>query len=413
MLQFKNNFSIANYTFLGLITSVVLCFYGNFELRIYLAWFLSFSIIFVSCLFVATRLKIKKLAINVFLISSMWLFLPIILSSNAFNLEIHIKAILETLMYILFFINLCSCIDGQRNKFFGILRIVILVTAFFSILSLFNYFFLSKFFTLPGLHSETYSGFHSNPNTYSVVLLTLLVNILIFHTKIFNSKRQLSSIVILFGFQILLTGSSKGFIGLAIIFLLIVIFKTKSTKKLFSFLLLILISLFILTFADKSVNRLTDKIYAVSGFNKFSYDETDIGHDSGKIRLFLMLDSFRIIKDNFWIGVGVNNGQYYITLPTSFRSSMDSINSQNNITEMLLNGGVFAFLLYYGPILSFLILSLMRKDKNNFDHAIIILSILKIFLDTGMKSYNDASHVMIVIIVYFFHYISWRKVSEN
>jgi O-antigen ligase len=165
--------------------------------------------------------------------------------------------------------------------------------------------------------------------------------------------------------------------------------------------------------AEKSFNRLSDKISSVTQFNVDASDEKVIGHDSGLVRLFLFYDSIRIIGDNWITGVGVNNGQFYLRLPASFERLMSSINSQNNFSETLLNGGIIAFLLYYAPLIYILSRSIGRSHKNDFEYAIISLIGLKIFLDLGMKSYNDASHIMIVALVFYYHFMSTRLRYEN
>ncbi|MGF1797261.1 O-antigen ligase family protein, partial [Photobacterium swingsii] len=162
---------------------------------------------------------------------------------------------------------------------------------------------------------------------------------------------------------------------------------------------------------DKSISRLSDKFVSITTFDLNSVDSKSIGHDSGKIRLYLMINAFNIALKHPLIGVGVNNGQLYLPLPDSFSRNMDSINSQNNLTEMLLNGGIPSFALYYFPLLFFLYKSLLRKDKNDIDYFIIASVLLKIFIDSGMKSYNDSNHVMFYSIIVFLFY--FNKVKEK
>ncbi|WP_299493845.1 O-antigen ligase family protein [uncultured Shewanella sp.] len=387
----------------GAVLAVLLCFYGNYQLRNILSWSLAFCLILAFSIFSIFKLKVKKISCKVFILSTIWLIFPILLTPFYANVEIHIKAILETLIYILFFICVFSYIIVDEKFFYQLMRVVIQVTLIFSIFSLFNYFIFKA--------AGTFSGFHSNPNTYSALLLFLLVNIFFFHKKILKTRKLLIGVSVIFSFQVLLTGSSKGLIGLGIIYFLLILFKTKRTNIIPALVFLIMASVIVGFYAEKSMERVQDKISAISYSNKNSYDESTVGHDSGKIRLFLMYDSFRVVSNNILIGVGVNNGQFYLTLPDSFRELMDSINSQNNITEMLLNGGVIAFFLYYMPLLFILIISSFKKRKNSFDQAIIILVILKLFLDAGMKSYNDASHVMAVTLIYYYYFVSKRQDS--
>lgn len=395
-----------NLIIVGLIAAIILCFYGNFQLRMALSWLLAVFFVFVNGLFLIVRLKIKATTFKVFMLSTIWLFLPLILTPAVLNVEIHLKAILETMMYILFFGCLFSCVEKNKHYFFYLLKVIIFSVLIFSSFSVANYFFFSD--------SVIFSGFHSNPNTHASLLLFLLVNIISFSSgKILINKKTTYLIISIFSFQILLTGSSKGLLGLIIVYFLFFLFKPKKVKKIVVLIFLMLTSVVVFFTAEKSVDRLSDKIYALSDFDINRLDEKNIGNDSGKVRLFLIIDSVRIISDNWITGVGVNNGQYYLTLPFSFKNTMNTINSQNNFTEMLLNGGVVAFLLYYGPLIYIFLGSLRKPNKSSFELAIIILVVLKIFLDVGMKSYNDASHVMAVTLAYYYYYISIRQRYEN
>ncbi len=403
--MYENISKKINYTLpvIAVLLATLLCFYGNFQLRFFLSWLVAFSIILIYSIFFISRLRVSKISFNVFFLSSMWLISSLLLSPLYNNLEIHIKAILETLLYITFFVCVFNSVIANTNMFYKMFRLTIYVVMFFSLLSISNYFLFNR--------GGTFSGFHSNPNTYSSLLLFLIVNIIVFSPYIINSRRTLICILMILSFQVLLTGSSKGFLGLGIIFLFFILLKTKNINKIASVLLLIIATIAVISFSGKSTDRFLDKISAVTSFEQNKYDETNIGHDSGKVRLFLIYDSIRIISDKPIVGVGVNNGQFYLTLPNSFRELMNTINSQNNITEMLLNGGLITFILYYAPLILLLFKSATKANKNRFDNGIIIMVILKFFLDIGMKSYNDASHVMAVTLIYYYYFASKKALN--
>ncbi|MGF1788985.1 O-antigen ligase family protein, partial [Photobacterium swingsii] len=181
----------------------------------------------------------------------------------------------------------------------------------------------------------------------------------------FNSKLEKNLIICLLLLFVVITGSSKGFIGVAFVSVMYVLFTQKIVNLAKYLLVFLFVSISLIPFADKSISRLSDKFVSITTFDLNSVDSKSIGHDSGKIRLYLMINAFNIALKHPLIGVGVNNGQLYLPLPDSFSRNMDSINSQNNLTEMLLNGGIPSFALYYFPLLFFLYKSLLRKDKND------------------------------------------------
>jgi hypothetical protein len=390
---------------IGLAAAILLSFYGNFQLRSALSWSVATVFILINSALLIFNPKVKKITFKIFMLSAMWLIIPIMLTPTILNWPIHIKAILETVMYVLFFLWLFSIILTSQERFFYLFKVIVITVFLISLLSIVDYFFISK--------PITFNGFHSNPNTYAVLLLFLLANIVSFPGKILKSKKIHFLAISLISFQVLLTGSSKGLVGLAVVFLLFALFKARKSQRILSVLVFMIFSMTVLLFAEKSVNRLSDKISSVTQFNVDASNEKVIGHDSGQVRLFLFYDSIRIIGDNWITGVGVNNGQYYLRLPASFERLMSSINSQNNFSETLLNGGIIAFLLYYAPLIYILSRSIRRSHKSNFEHAIIFLIGLKIILDLGMKSYNDASHIMIVALVFYYHFMSTQLRHEN
>jgi hypothetical protein len=390
---------------IGLAAAILLSFYGNFQLRSPLSWSVATVFILINSALIIFNPKVKKITLQVIIFSAMWLIIPVMLTPGILNWPIHLKAILETLMYVLFFSCVFSLINISQERFFYLFKVIVITVFLISLLSIVDYFFISK--------PINFTGFHSNPNTYAVLLVFLLANIVSFPGKMFKSKTIHFLAISLISFQVLLTGSSKGLVGLAIVFSLFVLFKARKSKRILSLLVLVIFFMSVPLLAEKSFNRLSDKISSVTQFNVDASDEKVIGHDSGLVRLFLFYDSIRIIGDNWITGVGVNNGQFYLRLPASFERLMSSINSQNNFSETLLNGGIIAFLLYYAPLIYILSRSIGRSHKNDFEYAIISLIGLKIFLDLGMKSYNDASHIMIVALVFYYHFMSTRLRYEN
>jgi len=204
---------------------------------------------------------------------------------------------------------------------------------------------------------------------------------------------------------------------LGIIIVLVLYFLGKySLKKIIFILPLFFILIFGSSFIfETTVIRLNKKIDAISKFEN-NYRADNIGHNSAKVRIFLAYDAIDIFLDNKVSGVGVNNGQFYLQIPKSFESLMVSINSQNNITEMLLNVGFPGFLLFYLSLFYLLYKSIYTNSKNREIKLMVIsLVILKIFMDIGMKSYNDAGHVLLLILSWslYYRFLNNQKKQTN
>lgn len=394
-----------NYLIISFIFTIVILFYGNFQFRTIFTWLPSLLVIFTSILIFITYVKVNKVLLKVIFINSIWLLYALLFSFSVLNFEIHIKAILETLLYILVFSIIIFYLSKDINKLFKTLLFSLNIFLFVSTIVL--------LFKITGLYDNghSFSSLYSNRNTFAfmaLVYLTIVLNL----PKYIIYRYKTIAIIMLVIF-ILLTGSSKGVLGMVIIFGLFIL-KQYNFKKIIFILpvFLLLFSGSLLVFENTS-DRLMQKVDALSGMDD-SYKADNIGHDSGKIRIFLAINAINIFLDHKVSGVGVNNGQYYLTLPDAKKNEMDSLNSQNNITEMLLNVGLPGFLMFYIPLLYLLYKSVKKNSiDNEIKTMVITLVILKIFMDIGMKSYNDAGHVFLLILAWFLYYKILKKEGIN
>jgi len=389
-----------------LFTTIIL-FYGNFQFRAIFTWFPSLMIIFIATLFLIKSGKVDKIFLKVVVINSLWLVYALAFSFSVLNFNIHIKAILETFLYILIFSIIINYFIKDVKKLFKTilfsLNIFLMVSSFVFI------------FKITGLYDDghSFSSLYSNRNTYAFMAVVYLIIILNLPSYISYKFKTISILMLLF--FILITGSSKGLLGIIIVLVLYFLGKY-SLKKIIFILPLFFILIFGSSFIfETTVIRLNKKIDAISRFEN-NYRADNIGHNSAKVRIFLAYDAIDIFLDNKVSGVGVNNGQFYLQIPKSFESLMVSINSQNNITEMLLNVGFPGFLLFYLPLFYLLYKSIYSNSKNREIKLMVIsLVILKILMDTGMKSYNDAGHVFLLILSWslYYRFLNNQKKQTN
>jgi len=342
------------------------------------------------------RTKINKVFLKIITINSIWLLYALLFSFSVINLEIHIKAIVETLLYVLVFSIIISYLIKDINKLF---KVIIFSLNIFLLVS--TIVFLLK---ITGLYDDghSFASLYSNRNTYAFMALVYLAIVINLPQYIIYKFKTISILMLLL--FILITSSSKGILGIIIIFGLYIL-KKYSFKKIIFILPLFFIVMGALLFNfQNSTDRLMKKIDAISNFDN-NYREDNIGHDSGKIRIFLAISAIDIFLEHPLFGVGVNNGQYYLPLPASMKNDISSLNSQNNITEMLLNVGLLGFLMFYIPLLYLLFKVIkLNLQQNEIKTMIISLIVLKIFMDIGMKSYNDAGHVFLLILIWFLYF---------
>jgi len=381
---------------ISILFTIIILFYGNFQFRAIFTWFPSLIIIFIATLFLIKSAKMNKIFLKVVVINSLWLVYALAFSFSVLNFEIHIKAILETLLYILMFSIIIFYLSKDINKLFKTLLFSLNIFLFVSIIVL--------LFKITGLYDNghSFSSLYSNRNTFAFMALVYLTIVLNLPKYIIYRYKTVA--IIMLAVFILFTGSSKGVLGMIIVFGLFIL-KQYNFKKIIFILpvFLLLLGGLLLVFKDTS-DRLMKKADAISGFEN-NYQSDSIGHDSGKIRIFLAINAIDIFLNHKISGVGVNNGQYYLTLPDAYKNEMDSLNSQNNITEMLLNVGLPGFLMFYLPLLYLIYRSIGSKSTNSEIKLMVIsLIILKIFMDIGMKSYNDAGHVFLLILIWFLYY---------
>ncbi|HIE44713.1 MAG TPA: oligosaccharide repeat unit polymerase, partial [Flavobacteriaceae bacterium] len=240
-----------------LFTTIIL-FYGNFQFRAIFTWFPSLMIIFIATLFLIKSGKVDKIFLKVVVINSLWLVYALAFSFSVLNFNIHIKAILETFLYILIFSIIINYFIKDVKKLFKTilfsLNIFLMVSSFVFI------------FKITGLYDDghPFSSLYSNRNTYAFMAVVYLIIILNLPSYISYKFKTISILMLLF--FILITGSSKGSLGIIIVLVLYFLGKY-SLKKIIFILPLFFILIFGSSFIfETTVIRLNKKIDAISKF---------------------------------------------------------------------------------------------------------------------------------------------------
>jgi O-antigen ligase len=390
-----------NILLLSIPLSFIIVFYGNFTVRYIFSWTTSIIMILGYLLLILSTTRLDKTILRVVFINSLWILYAILTSFHVQYLDYHFNAILESLLYIFVFTIILTLVSNRANNLHKLTLNLIYIFTFTAFVV-----FLLRIFELYG-YEKSFSALFSNRNDFAfmmLVLTTILLNTPNNIFLIFNRYFKISIIVLMI-FFIMITGSSKGAIGVFIV-LILYNMKNLNIKRFLLLMFSVLIMIFsILLFFENTTSRLMSKGEALSSYDS-SYTK-DTVNNSGEIRIFLIINAIDVFLENKYLGVGINNGQFYLQMPKKFAAQLESLDSQNNITEMLLNGGIPGFLLYYLPLLWLLreVVKIKRTKYNQvIRNTIITLITLKLFMDIGMKSYNDAGHIFLVVYVWVLYY---------
>jgi O-antigen ligase len=122
--------------------------------------------------------------------------------------------------------------------------------------------------------------------------------------------------------------------------------------------------------------------------------------------------SFQLIQEKPLLGYGVYNSRFFLKSERieilkargQFDASKESTTySHSNYTEMLLNGGIFAFSLYYFPLLYILF---KNKKHYVFGKLINFLVLFKFLADITRVSYYDFLHSFLFAFIIFLYFYS-------
>lgn len=364
----------------------------------------------------------NRIFLSLFIVNS-WIILALFLGIFSYNPIIHYKF---TLIVIIITIS-STVVTFYLIKEFELFKKFVLITSLLFIISNLIMLLLLLLFGIYEYETKQFSGIYINRNTLAVnavLLITLLIFIKGYTSKF---KAYLINIYILLLIVIvLLTASVKGFIGIILVFIIRIVFNFNLKtilKSLMIFLFLIFSISFsgilenenIAPFIDTTVDRVESHLSVIETNTATEQNNSTLE------RLWGISESLRIIQDYFITGVGVHNSQFFLLSPfrpLSGRCGFEcgGIYSHNNYLEILLNGGVFMFLLYYMPIFYILIKSTKKIFFNsklkNFHVLIVSILILKLFNDIAMVSYSVYQNVFIFNLILMM-YLMYNRGEKN
>jgi O-antigen ligase len=395
----------------SLYFAIIMTVSGHLLLKKTFLWGVGAGIVFVAILYILEKRKINKIFFNTILINSSWLIYALFTSYGIISLELHLKSIFETLLYILIIAIIFNNVKELKNIF----KIIIFSMYIYLLTSLIVVGLLAVGVDING-STYAFSSISDNRNTYVMINLFYLIILIYMPTEYKNQflARFNFLLILMFILLSLLTLSTNGLLSIIIIISMSFTHKYGKLKMILIFPILAILLSFLLFLFPQTLNRTLDKVDSV-----IMYEHADLEskrHSSAGIRLYLAINAFQVFLEHPIKGVGVNNGQFYLESPANILAGKEkNYNSENNYSEMLLNGGIVAFLLYYVPII-LLLYNLIRIDKNhplyNIRNMIITLLIIKLFSDIGLKSYNHFGHPLILVLSWII-YLRFIKIRNT
>lgn len=236
-----------------------------------------------------------------------------------------------------------------------------------------------NYYTLANIMATRFGdnfGYNSNMTS----MLGCIAIFICFHKIKIKRHNLLNVLIIAFLLAILvLTGSKKGFFGLAIGLVLLAQFKnigSKRIKRLFV-VTLVIVGMYALVMSvpvlyDQIGNRIELMLKSVEGDSMASYSTTS--------RLMLLKQAFSTWIDHFFLGVGLNNFELYQTVKAGYYA-------HSNYLELLADVGIVGFLLFYiYPIKS--VISAVDYD-NDLHVTVRTICVLELIYETACVSYQD------------------------
>ncbi|OPX92830.1 MAG: O-Antigen ligase [Syntrophorhabdus sp. PtaB.Bin006] len=397
------------YHIAALLLGVSLLTFGRHDPFMYLTWAVCGIVAYVVLSFVSISMKVGRLYLGVLIAMTAWMWYAIVITPFVVHKDVHINVVIMSFAYSLATVGLLAWLTKEISRFIRMIGMIIVawVVAGFCYFVLFHMGVISY-------EERDFSAMYYNRNTLAVVGCFLLCIWLSFLPELRKSYPMGIGSIVIPALCILLifsTFSTKGFIGVIIVLFAYGLRLYQGKRR--ALMLSVFLAVAVLTFTiagGGALERVHKKWEGVATVVDSQFEDT-----TG--RLFLIIDSLRIIKKSPLMGVGVYNSQYHLFTPRYWillqRGQLDSsevgvgVYSHVNYLEMFLNGGVPAFLLYYLPL--FLLFWRIVKARQvtpfgaRIRYMLISLLSLKLFFDIGMVSFESFIHIFVVATCFVFY----------
>lgn len=251
------------------------------------------------------------------------------------------------------------------------------------------------------------TGYYFN-NIAQVIAFGVCVAVYLFYEE--QKKWWLLLIAIMCSF-IGITGSRKAILMvIASISIFILFSKQHTNKRIGQIFIAIIVTLVLYyyimnnEFLYMQIGSRLSNVFAIFGRNNAEADYSTLE------RLYFIAQGWKLFINNIIHGVGINNFKAYVG---GYLGSGAKY-AHNNYIELLADGGIIGFILYYVRYLELLVRSvkckMMSKYKNT-SLLILVLMIMLLVLEFGNVTYYFVQYQMVLIIVC--SYFKIRRIEVN
>lgn len=234
-------------------------------------------------------------------------------------------------------------------------------------------------------------------NINSLGIICSISSFIIFHDFLFKKSWEISLIIPL-AIIVAATQSRKAlflFISSLIICLIAKYVPSIRNIKVALRLLILVLMLVVLVYELSKLDIFSGIVSRVDLLLNL-FRKNSLSDGSSLIRKDLVELGFYIWLSHPVFGIGIDNSHVKV-----FESLGHNYYLHNNYVELLADGGLVAFLLYYFPYI-YLFINTLKKYKNNIEVSsfIIVLIIVLLFLDYGLVSYYSKTHWIYLMFLF-------------
>lgn len=366
----------------------------------YINWLAGLVYAFIfGCFLAMNNFKLSKITLVSITVLSAWLVWCLIFTPLVIDTREHLVVISVTFFYTVISVILISAAFQSKAKANAVMFWACLIWV-----TLNTFLFIFTLFDVYGSIRD-FSGIVDNRNNFAIITTFLITYLLYFKSD--YKKMIRIAINIMFIVAVLLVTASFSLKGLWGLFLLVVLINYKKISIKFIFALIFYLMLLpLIVFSENPIADRTDRFVLV-----LTAPEELRRTESAYLRGFYAREGLLVFFENPLTGIGVSNSKYYLVAPHH-----DDIGtySHNNYVELLLNGGIPAFLIYYGFQFYLLVYFHRRRMYSSMHHYLFAIMAYKLLNDIAWVSYRDWIGVFIVSLASMYYLTQrYEKIKRN
>ncbi len=335
--------------------------------------------------------KGEKFKPNLFELILILYLLTVFISLMGSSLYIlSFKGFLKTFTYLSFYMSLVFYLKDNKGKIpyiFLFLGILVSIESVIGVLQNFNHIEeISTWQDISNINEEdimtrVYGSLKPfNPNLFGGYLIAAYPTLIFASIYSFLKKHKktciLSSLMLFLSLIVILMTGCRGaylaVVGSALI-LMVLLFKfIQNNQKLKTIYYSVISALFLsASFLICSISRLRTRFLSIFTFREDS---------STSFRMNVYQSAFDMVKDNFWLGIGIGNQNFREIYGLYMKTGYDALSAYSIYLETIVESGIFAlifFILFIGIVLYYAIKFLFSNAKN-LDKAIILTAFISI-----------------------------------